>query len=190
MITAPLPGRPSPNIRFRLAARPSRVALLMAGVSGPVMAAACTPEAGDNRVTGWTQQITANCVFPRCVLQTSGITHNSVDVTLDVIHTSDFEGQYQVSPGTPKLVDIAVMGNDNTARTVVWGQRIGELDGTSETVLQGSRTFSGPEPNAHYVAVVYSPYLGYGNLNPFVLSCFRTAPAPVFQPPHATGCGS
>lgn len=60
-------------------------ALMMAGLAAAAGgAAACTPEAGDNRVTRWTQQNTANCALPRCNLQTSAITKNGVTVTLDV----------------------------------------------------------------------------------------------------------
>ncbi len=82
------------------------------------------------------------------------------------------------------------MGNDAKAGTVVWGHRIGELNGTS-AVLEGNRTFSGLKPNAHYVVVIYAPYLGYGSLNPFHLRCFRTAKDPNTPFPnggYGTGC--
>ena len=68
------------------------------------------------------------------------------------------------------------MGNDATAGTVVWGRDVGEIGATA--VRGGPYTFDGLKPNTHYVAVLYSPYLGYGNLRPLVMVCFRTARDP------------
>ncbi len=151
--------------------------------------AACRPEAGDNRTTGVTSQDTTNCAFPNCVLQISAIAQNSATVSLDIAHDHTFGGQYRVSPSTPKRVDVAVMGNDAKSGTVVWGHQIGELSGGTG-VLSGSRTFTGLKPDAHYVALVYAPYVGYSNLNPFATFCFRTAPAPWAPHPFNTGCAA
>ncbi|MCY4284388.1 MAG: hypothetical protein OXC65_03485 [Thiotrichales bacterium] len=107
-------------------------ALVATMATGPVMAAAqvgqgaCTPEAGDNRVTRWTTQDQNDCVFPNCYVQINSITENSADVTVDVQHAYDFNGKYDVPPTTPKVVNVAVMGNDAAAGTVVWGKRVGE----------------------------------------------------------------
>ena len=140
------------------------------------------------RATRWTSQDVSGCVFPNCVVQTR-TTGNSVDVTIDLNHSYDFGGQYVVPPDTPKLVNVAVMGNDAKAGTVVWGQRVGELDGSNGILTGGSvtRTFGGLKYNAHYVAVLYSPYLGFGNLRPFTRHCFRTGPDPDPVTQH-TGC--
>ncbi|MCY4202919.1 MAG: hypothetical protein OXD38_09990 [Aestuariivita sp.] len=108
---------------------------------------------------------------------------------MDLRNDYDFGGQYVVPPDTPKLVNVAVMGNDAKAGTVVWGQRLGELDG-SDVILNGGSvtlTFGGLKYNAHYVAVLYSPYLGFTNLRPFARYCFRTGPDPNAVP-DATGC--
>ena len=86
--------------------------------------------------------------------------------------------------GDPKLIRIAVMGNDAKAGTVVWGREVGEL--TDQNIFK-TFTFTGLKPDAHYVAVLYSPYLGFGNLRPFSLYCFRTAPDPNPITQH-TGC--
>jgi len=145
-----------------------------AQVVGP---SACTPEAGDHRVTRWTSENKTDCTFPACVLQITGITHNSATISLDIAPNFTFGGQYSETsfPNDPKLVNVAVMGNDAKAGTRMWGKRIGEI---TSTILSGTLNVTDLEPNAHYVAVVYSPYLGYGNLNPFSMQCFRTARDP------------
>ena len=171
-------------------------ALAATMMAGPVMAdaqsgpSACRPETGDNRVTRWTSQDQSGCAFPHCVVQINRITENSAEVQVDVQHAHDFGGEYDVPPTTPKVVKVAVMGNDAKAGTVVWGKQVGELNGSSNPtdVLQGTRTFTGLKPNAHYVAVLYAPYLGFGNLRPFARYCFRTAASPWMPDPGNRGC--
>ncbi|MCY4242720.1 MAG: hypothetical protein OXD36_13365, partial [Rhodobacter sp.] len=79
--------------------------------------------------------------------------------------------------------------NDSTAGPVVLGgTRVGDLnEHPGGIVFDSSHTgVSGLKPNAHYVAVFYSPYLGFGNLRPFARYCFRTEAA---WNPNSLGAG-
>ncbi len=165
-------------------AKLAAAALVATAIAGPTMAAkdwgpsACTPEPGDKRVTRWTSQI--DCAGKDCTLTLADnhLIHNQISVLATVLANSDFGGLYTKAdfPNDRRTVYVAVIGNDAKAGTVVQGQWVGDI---SDTQHASNRvTFDGLKPNAHYVAVLYAPYLGSGNLNPFVRYCFRTARDP------------
>ncbi|MCY4261199.1 MAG: hypothetical protein OXC91_13175 [Rhodobacteraceae bacterium] len=118
---------------------------------------ACTPEPGDNRGTLWTSQ--DDCTGKDCSIRRSGVaqhTHNSIWLDVGVLANSTFGGDYPtLPPGTPKLVHLAVMGNDGKAGPVVWGRAAGAISSTS---IDESFQFTG--------------------LKPFAVYCFRTAQDP------------
>lgn len=166
----------------------------LAGVSTPVMAAgaygdaACRPEAGDNRVTRWTSEIRP----AGFTIGSRGINQDSLNMSGSILKGDGYFDYTPPLPDDPKYIHFAVMGNDSKAGTVVLGgTRIGDLDAGQYGLTFGSSDtgVSGLKPNAHYVAVFYSPYLGFGNLRPFARYCFRTARDP--SNPwggSATGC--
>ncbi len=176
----PTPPPPPPALKrtsFALAA-----ALVASMMASPVMAAgafgdaACRPEAEDNRVTRWTSEIHRNGFS----VTSRAVTHNTVQLGGSIAKPDQFGNGFDYTPplpDDPQFIHFAVMGNDSKAGTVVLGgRRIGDLDAVEFGLSFDSSNarVSGLKPNTHYVAVFYSPYLGFGNLNPFVRYCFRT----------------
>ena len=152
----------------------------------------CKPEAGDNRVTRWTE-IRAGSLqtqLSRGIMGTAAPTHNSVFLRVNLNKSELDESGYSTPlPTDPKQIGIAVMGNDAKAGTRVWGRIVGIVPESGDD-LTGDFTFGGLEPNAHYVAVLYSPYSVGGNLDPFFRLCFRTArdPANPYGGEGSSGC--
>ena len=192
--SVPCPATPPPPRIWGSAVRrlaTFAAALALTGLATPAIAAkewgqgACRAESGDNRTTRWTSQIIATgSQIDRS--STNSHTHNQIWLDVGILAASTFGGQYPVGAvgDSPRLVKIAVMGNDAKAGTVVWGQDVGTLG----TDLSTSHRFTGLKPNTHYVAVLYSPYLGYGNLNPLARYCFRTDRDPA-NPYGGSGTG-
>ena len=161
-------------------------------IAAPVWAAAqsgagaCRPEAGDNRVTRWTTEINP----PGFTIGSRDINQNSLNMSGSILRGDGYFDYTPPFPDDPKYIHFAVMGNDSKAGTVVLGgTRIGDLNEGQYGLTFGSSDtrVSGLKPNAHYVAVFYSPYLGFTNLRPFARYCFRTGPDPNAVP-DATGC--
>ena len=147
------------------------------GASGD---AACRPEDGDNRVTRWTSEISPagfNII-------TRWVNQNTMQITGSITPDDGLGSGFDYTPplpDDPKFIHYAVMGNDSKAGTVVFGgRRIGDLDEVQHGLTLGSSDtrITGLKPNTHYVAVFYSPYVGFGNLRPFARYCFRTARDP------------
>ena len=121
------------------------------------------------------------------------VTHNTLQLGGSIAKPDRFGNGFDYMPpvpNSPKYIHFAVMGNDSKAGTVVLGgTRIGDLDAAEFGLSFDSSNarITGLKPNAHYVAVFYSPYLGFGNLRPFALYCLRTAPDPNPVLQH-TGC--
>ncbi len=129
-------------------------------MAGSAMAAAergsdaCTPEDGDLRTTRWTSEKQQFGIVWN--FAASAIKHNSVNLSVDLQqYTAYYTPPF---PDDPKLLHIAVMGNDATAGTNVHGggRIVDDLDALTN-VTTVNKTIRGLKPNAHYVAVVYSP---------------------------------
>ena len=184
---------------MKLAGIALAAALVASMMASPVMAAkefgsgACTPEAGDNRVTRWTSQIVARTDGDYGISVGSTHTHNAISFTVGVQaseHVASALEEYYPA-GVPRLVRIAVMGNDSKAGFAVWARDVGEFADENGVIANsnpfGNFTFTGLKPHTHYVAVLYSPYIG--NLRPFSRYCFRTDRDPA-NPwgGYGTGC--
>jgi len=159
--------------------------VMAAGASGT---AACRPEAGDNRVTRWTTEINP----PGFIVGSRHFGQNELSMAGSILKGDAGFDYTPPLPDDPKYIHYAVMGNDSKAGTVVLGgTRIGDLndEGFGLTFGSNKTRVSGLKPNTHYVAVFYSPYLGFGNLKPLARYRFRTARDPNPLPvPGTSGC--